>query len=156
MAIVADFSSGKSSVYTVSAYQYDKGQKLIVTGVELPETYEVHISNSKDGGFASAYMGNSSGVLIPDVYFTSGEYIYIWIYATAKEQISPKIRDTSDDEEETPEMGEITIDSGKTIYEITIPMIKRPAQLPIRIISQEPSIIGYIVDENNALIPVKQ
>lgn len=156
MAIVADFSSGNTSAYTVAAHQFDKGQKLIVTGVELPETYEVHISNTKTGGFASAYVGNSNGVLIPDVYFTSGEYIYVWIYATAKEQISPKIRDISSDEEESSEMGDITIDSGRTIYEITIPIIKRPAQLPIRIISQEPSTIGYIVDENNTLIPVKQ
>ena len=73
MAIVADFSSGNTSAYTVAAHQFDKGQKLIVTGVELPETYEVHISNTKTGGFASAYVGNSNGVLIPDVYFTSGE-----------------------------------------------------------------------------------
>lgn len=161
MAIVADFSSGQTVTYTKSVYQHDKGQKLIVTGIDLPETYEIHISNSKDGGLASAYMGNPDGVLIPDVYFTSGEYVYIWLYVTRKEKISLKFYDSqgeSDGEgdDDTPQPGEIVVDSGQTTYEIRIPVIKRAAQLPIRIISQEPNTVGYIVDENNTLIPVRQ
>ena len=168
MAIVADFSSGQTVTYTKSVYQHDKGQKLIVTGIDLPETYEIHISNSKDGGLASAYMGNPDGILIPDVYFTSGEYVYIWLYITQKEKISLKFYEhqgesggeENDGEGEypsdLPKPGEIIVDSGQTTYEVRIPVIKRAAQLPIRIISQEPNTVGYIVDENNTLIPVRQ
>lgn len=131
MAIVADLSSGKPSVYTASAHQYDTGQKLIITGVELPETYEVHISNAKTAGMASSYMGNPDGVLIPDAFFLSGEYIYIWIYMTAEEHVSSGSQDDGNNEG-TSEIEDVTINTGKTLYEIIVPIIKRAGKLPVK------------------------
>ena len=60
-------------------YQYDYGQKLILTGVTLPETYEVHFSNSLTGE-SKASLGNSEGVMIPDEFLTSGENVFVWLF----------------------------------------------------------------------------
>lgn len=60
-------------------YQYDYGQVLILTGVELPVAYEVHFSNSENG-ISKTSIGNSDGVVIPDEFLTSGEDIYVWLF----------------------------------------------------------------------------
>ena len=60
-------------------YQYDYGQKLIIDGVDLPQAYEVHFSNS-DFGNSRTSIGNSEGVDIPDELLLSGEDIKFWIY----------------------------------------------------------------------------
>ena len=60
-------------------FQYDYGQKLILTGVELPENYEVHFSNSINGESKKS-LGNSDGVTIPDEFLTSGENVFVWLF----------------------------------------------------------------------------
>lgn len=60
-------------------FQYDYGQRLILEGVELPETYEVHFSNT-ESGTSKTSIGNSTGVDIPDEYLTSGEPIHVWLF----------------------------------------------------------------------------
>lgn len=89
------------SCTTNKRYQYDYGQKLVFRGVTLPESYEVHFSNSENGD-SKTQLGDSSGVTIPDEYFTSGENIYAWIY----------LHDSQSD--------------GRTVYRIKIPVQKRP------------------------------
>jgi len=60
-------------------FQYDYGQRLILEGVELPFSYEVHFSN-KERGESKTSLGDSTGVDIPDEYLQSGENIHVWLY----------------------------------------------------------------------------
>lgn len=69
--------NGKST--TRPLYQWDYGQRLILLGYELPETYEVHFSNTEDGT-ATIQIGDSSGVDIPDTYLTTGSDVWAWLY----------------------------------------------------------------------------
>ena len=64
---------------TGSLYQYDYGQRLLIHGVTLPETYEVHFANQQTGESKTA-IGDSTGVMIPDEYLLSGANIHVWIY----------------------------------------------------------------------------
>lgn len=69
--------NGKST--TRPLYQWDYGQRLILLGYELPETYEVHFSNTEDGT-ATIQIGDSTGVDIPDAYLTTGSDVWAWLY----------------------------------------------------------------------------
>lgn len=60
-------------------YQYDYGQVLILTGVELPMAYEVHFSNGTVGESKTS-VGGADGVVVPDEYLTSGESVYVWLF----------------------------------------------------------------------------
>lgn len=60
-------------------FQYDYGQKLILSGVELPANYEVHFSNCEYGK-SKTMLGNSTGVDIPDEYLLSGEDVHVWLF----------------------------------------------------------------------------
>lgn len=60
-------------------FQYDYGQKLILSGVELPANYEVHFSNCEYGN-SKTMLGNSTGVDIPDEYLLSGEDVHVWLF----------------------------------------------------------------------------
>ena len=147
MAIIAAFSEGTTKVYTKSVHQFDKGQKLIITGIPLPSKYEIHVSNEKDKGFAAPLSGDLEGVYIPDSFFMSGDYVYCWVYALEDELASDSQEEESEDE------GGIKV--GTTVYEITIPVIRRPIQLSFDY-GQGGSIVGYIVDDQNRLIPVRK
>lgn len=83
-------------------WQYDYGQKMQFVGIDLPETYEVHFSNTPHGE-ATTSIGDASGVNIPDIYLTTGQPVYAWIFL-------------HDDESD-----------GATEYMVTIP-VKRRAQ----------------------------
>lgn len=72
---------GGNVVYTKRVYQYSRGQKLRISGIALPEKYQVHFSNSEHDGVAAAIWASGSDVDIPNVYFETGNYIYIWISA---------------------------------------------------------------------------
>ena len=62
-----------------SLFQYDYGQKLILLGVELPTSYEVHFSNDTLGNSKTS-IGDASGVDIPDEYLLNGEDIHVWLF----------------------------------------------------------------------------
>lgn len=155
MAIIANFAEGETKTYTKSMYQYDRGQTLVITGVTLPETYEVYVSNQKDVGFANPVSCNAEGIDIPDAFFMSGEYIYVWVYAIASRrtpayQIDPENQTTvytEDDEDEEK--------SGTTVYEIVIPIKKRPIQLQFEY-ERKDTVVGYIVDDQHRLVPVRK
>lgn len=154
--IIAAFKHRQTKVFTKSAHQFDRGQKLIITGIALPETFEVHISNEKNGGLAYSCQGHAEGTYIPDALFASGEYVYVWIYATSigHEGTSHGYDDWDDDESiHEVTVDARTVDEGKTAYEIVIPVIRRPVQLPTVAIESEGSF-GYMVDENEVLVPV--
>lgn len=60
-------------------FQYDYGLELVIDGVQLPQNYEVHFSNTKHG-VAKKATASANGVLIPDEYLRSGEDVYAWVY----------------------------------------------------------------------------
>lgn len=106
--IEAIFKPGCSNtVYTRTCYQWDASVRLVITGLNLPPTYEVHFSNNERGGVSNAEMAHGNTVYIPDVYFQTGDYVYVWIYLAR----------TYDDYE---------LD-GSTAFRIVIPVEKRPA-----------------------------
>ena len=97
--IVADMKQ-KNKCYTKTVYQYNYGMVLQIINYDLPETYEVHFSNTKTG-VAKSQLGSVAGVRIPGEYFIPGQYIYAWIFTHPTEG------------------------SGVTVAEITIPISDR-------------------------------
>lgn len=156
--IIAAFKNGETRCYTKSAHQFDKGQRLIVTGIALPETFEVHMSNERDSGMAYSCVGSAEGVMIPDALFISGEYIYAWLYETSVEHEENNVPGFSYYGDESlrqivPEGKAVNI--GETTYSITIPVIRKPAHLPaVNAYGSTGSGYGYIVDENETLVMV--
>ena len=82
-------------------YQYDYGQILSFCGVDLPDSYEVHFAKEGDTQTVSV-LGDSSGVLIPDMYLTTAKTVYAWLFLHEGE------------------------DDGETEYKVTIPVLARP------------------------------
>lgn len=82
-------------------YQYDYGQILTFCGVDLPDSYEVHFAKEGDAQTVSV-LGDSSGVLIPDMYLTTVKTVYAWLFLHEGE------------------------DDGETEYKVTIPVLARP------------------------------
>lgn len=56
--IVADLSSG-CKVTTCPIWQWDKGQVLEITDIDLPNTFLVDISNTETSGDAESYLGQT-------------------------------------------------------------------------------------------------
>lgn len=93
---------------TDKLYQYDYGQKVQFTGVELPAAYEAHFSNSYKGNSYNI-IADSNIVNIPDECLLSGDPVYVWVF----------LHETSED--------------GETEYHGIIPVIhraKRTMQTP--------------------------
>ena len=93
---------GLREVTTAPLWQYDYGQILKITGLDLPQAFEVHFSNSRKSGETITQIGTDSQVTIPDMYLTSGADIYAFIF----------LHDGTDD--------------GETEYVIKIPVRERP------------------------------
>jgi len=101
--------AGRTAARTCPLYQYDYGQILKITGIQLPGTYEVQFSNEINGVSTTA-IGDADGVIIPDAYLQGGNYVYAWLYLHTG------------------------ADDGETEYMITIPVIRRA-----RITNQQPT-----------------
>lgn len=101
--ITANFSNGGRQCITRKLFQYDYGQKVQIKGLNLPQSFEVHISNTNNPlSSSNIFLGKNNEIEIPDEYLTSGEDIYIWIF----------LHQTASD--------------GETRYTINIPIQKRP------------------------------
>lgn len=98
--ITATFNGGRNAE-TASLYQWDYGVTLVIEGIELPAAYEAHFANDPGYGEVITMIGGAEGVQIPNVLLQSGRPVYCWIYLT-------------------------TATSGRTKYQITIPVIVRP------------------------------
>lgn len=98
--ITATFDGG-NLVYVCPRYQYDYGQILKFTDLDLPFAYEVHFSNTDQSGNSVTQIGDENGVIIPDALFLNGETIYAWVYLHS------------------------TADDGETVYKVVIPVQKR-------------------------------
>lgn len=99
--IIANFSGGKS-INTTEAWQWDYGLELVINGLDLPFAFETHYSNQPTSGETTTQIGQDNTVIIPDIYLTTGDFIYAFIY----------LHDGEDD--------------GETEYRIIIPVKKRP------------------------------
>lgn len=108
--LFATFKEGQSDVvYTKKTYQHNRGVKLRISGVALPEKYQVHFSNDENAGVATALWVSGSDVLIPDAYFESGDYVHVWIAFAA----DGKYADV------------------RSMYKVVIPVERRPAILQV-------------------------
>ena len=129
--ITANFSNGGRQCITRKLFQYDYGQKVLIKGLNLPQSFEFHISNSNNPKASSnIFLGNNNEIIIPDEYLISGEDIYIWIF----------LHQTTSD--------------GQTRYTINIPIQKRPkaeskepTQVEQNVIDQLISSLEQKVDE---------
>lgn len=90
-------SFGKST--TCPLYQWDYGQILMITGITLPDAYEV---NFAQGSETCTVIGTAEGVEIPDEYLQNASDIIAYLYLHTGET------------------------DGETVYELTIPVIARP------------------------------
>ena len=98
----ATFTAGTIRTNTEALWQYDYGQVLKISGLTLPEAYEVHFSNQSVVGTTITQIGNADGVSIPDELLTTGIPIYAYIF------LHDEVMD------------------GETEYVITIPVNARP------------------------------
>ena len=99
--ITANFSGGTSAT-TAPLWQWDYGQVLCITGIDLPAAFEVHFSTNRAGGVSTVAVGADGQVTIPNVLLTIGKNLNAWIYLSDSE-------------------GE-----GETEYSILIPVKARP------------------------------
>lgn len=90
-------SFGKS--FTCPLYQWDYGQILMITGITLPDAYEVNFAQGSD---TCTVIGTADGVEIPDEYLQNASDIIAYLYLHTGET------------------------DGETVYELTIPVIARP------------------------------
>lgn len=100
--VTANFSNGGRDSITRKLYQYDYGQKIRIKGLNLPNTFEVHISNNNSAISAETHIGNKNEIEIPDKFLLSGENIYLWIFLHS------------------------TAEDGETRYTIIVPVQKKP------------------------------
>ena len=112
---------------TIPLYQYDYGQKLIITDVELPSYYEVHFSNEMHGDAVTS-IGDSTGVEIPDSLLATGENVYLWLY----------LHDSDSD--------------GETEFQGAIPVIKRARVTDQTPTPHEQSVIEQAINALNGAI----
>lgn len=97
---------GLRSTTTANLWQYDYGQVLLISGIDLPDWYEVHFANQERDGEAKGQIGDANGVAIPDECLTSGEDIFAFLF----------LHDGETD--------------GETEYKIHIPVKERPLKVP--------------------------
>ena len=93
------FNGGRSAMAR-ALYQYDYGQILRITDLDLPVAYEVHFAEGKTGNSVTQ-IGNADGVNIPDAMLLKSGSFYAWFY----------LHETSSD--------------GETRYEILFPVMQR-------------------------------
>jgi len=100
--IVKASFGGLREVATALLWQWDYGQILQIDGLDLPQAFEVHFSNSRKSGETITQIGTDNQVTIPDMYLTSGADIFAFVF----------LHDGTDD--------------GETEYVIKIPVRERP------------------------------
>ena len=168
MTIDVYFKAGSAETYTRTLAQHDKGARLRLIGITLPETFEVHFSNRRDGGFATIVPGKNYSVGIPDAYLDSGDYVYAWIYVHAHKPGSGYDMNT---EAEVLSLhtniyeDEIVPGHAATIYRIIVPVMRRPAPVTVPSAEEEETyvmpgsdsddIYEYTPDGENLIISLK-
>ena len=112
---------GLREVTTSPLWQWDYGQILQITGLDLPQAFEVHFSNSRKSGETVTQIGTDNQVTIPDMYLTSGADIYAFIF----------LHDGLTD--------------GETEYVIKIPVRERPEPSDIEPTPEQQGVIDQTI-----------
>lgn len=121
----AVFDGSRRKAITCPLFQYDYGQIMKISGIELPASYQVQFSNTEDAGVSKTMLGDADGVQIPDEYLLTGDYIYAFVY----------LHETEDD--------------GETEYVIEIPVIRRPVPSEETPTPAEQSLIDQLLEQLN-------
>lgn len=114
-----------TSSATAPAYQYDYGQILQITGIELPTAYQVHFSINRTSGESITMIGDADGVAIPDELLATGSDVYAFLF----------LQTGSTD--------------GETEYRITIPVHPRPAITDYEPTPTQQGAIDQLISELN-------
>lgn len=123
---IAQFNRTREKI-TSAVYQYDKGQVLIIKGLELPALYKVDFCNEGDT-VTKPMIGNETGVEIPDEYLKTGRGIIAYIV----------LHETETDTE--------------TEYKIRIPVIQRPEPTDIEPTPEQQALIDQLVASMNQAV----
>jgi hypothetical protein len=106
--ITATFSGSDTSIVTAEQYMFARGQILQIEGLDLPSVYRVNFSNAPTGD-SKTQIGTADGVIIPDVYFTTGKPIYAYIMLNTgdddreiKYDITIPVLNATEPEDDTP------------------------------------------------------
>ena len=117
--------------YAKSLYQHDRHVKLVITGLDLPNKFGVHFSNSRDGGISVARTGTAEGVMIPDAFLSTGEFVYVFVQIPVG-------------------------DNGRvTIHTIVIPVLPKPVPVLMQT-AEEPDEFDYEVDEDEENLIIRE
>lgn len=128
----AVFYGAYTTVTATGAYIHDYGQKLKIIGLDLPEVVEAHFSLSRSGESvlrAGACIDRIATIPIPDAMLEESGSFYCYIFGR--------------------ENG-----AGRTQYEITIPVTKRPG-LPTETTAPTEDDIAYfdgVIDEMEGIL----
>lgn len=123
---IALFQPGQTAVIaSTPLYQYDYGQILEISGLELPETFTVDFGGVCDAE-TKPWLGENNSVVIPDEYLQTGQSInaYIFLHTGA--------------------------DDGETEYKISIVVIPRPERTQETPTPQQQSVIDQAIAALNA------
>lgn len=104
------------------SYQFDVKQILVISGVDLPEYYEVDFCNEGDSTTVTM-VGTSSGVQIPDAFLATGKYVKAYIVVQGEDEGAVETR-----------------------YEITLPVNRRPERTDIQPTPAEQQQIDTLVE----------
>lgn len=117
----AVFRDGATTTTTNALYQWDYGQILAISGVELPDAFEAHFTHQYGGGYAKVQIGQNGSVPIPDSYLERGLNVYCYIY----------LHDGETD--------------GETEYVITIPVKPRAVPISEAVTHEEQGVIQQLM-----------
>jgi len=73
-------SVGSTATAPSKLWQWSKGQVVRINGLDLPTVYQVHFSNNPTLGTAEPVAVSGNMVSIPDIYLTTGEPVYLFIW----------------------------------------------------------------------------
>ena len=152
MAVEAVFRDGSTKTYTRTLTQYDKGQILKFVGITLPETFEVHFSNTKDYGAASVMIGVNNEAPIPDAYLATGEYVYAWLYYEHDITCYKEEYEVTDEVLIEEHVDPVTFTKGTNLYQVTIPVNKRPIDVKLPPAGISDHVKEYSVDGESLII----
>lgn len=114
-----------SKAVTNALWQYDYGQALQISGVELPGSFEVHFCN-RGNNSTITQIGQNSQVSIPDEFLTNPTWIDAYIFLHSG------------------------LNDGETVYLISIPVSARPMPTDDEPTPEEQSAITQAIAALNA------
>lgn len=81
--VTAVFPAGCRSAMTGPLTQWDYGQVLQFSGVDLPDTYTVYFANPRVQAMSVPQVGGADGVAVPDTLLTAAGAITAWVFLHA-------------------------------------------------------------------------